>query len=227
MAKTRSHDLPKAAAGAVAPVEEAPWQPKQPYLLNCTPDGFVPHLTANMLLCSANLDYFLADAIVPPLRAIGIGTPNKITYFNVVVRAICMHYLVNEHSYAIVAAIFFFSQVLDCADGQCARRYKLGSEFGAWLDHTTDTIFLAVFSIAALYLIGEYHGYDSVQCWGMIPLFCIMGALGRATIFAKENNKVWKDYTFLEAGGMYQELFMSYIFVLLIWAAAAGGSLPP
>jgi hypothetical protein len=32
----------------------------------------------------------------------------------------------------LVTLLLAFAQILDCADGQMARRYKMGSEFGAW-----------------------------------------------------------------------------------------------
>ena len=97
------------------------WKPKNPPVLNCSPPGFKPGwATTNFFLCPANLDYLLADAIVPWLYVVGVNTPNKITILNCFLRAF-VTYLLWGGSYFWVTALLPLTQVLDCADGQCAR----------------------------------------------------------------------------------------------------------
>ena len=198
--------------GQAPPTPE--WKGKRPACLNCTPAGFEPW-TANLVLIPANGDYVVADAMVVPLYRLGVNTPNKITGLNCVVRALlCVAFLAG-HRYGLVTALLLVTQWLDCADGQCARRFRLGSEFGAWLDHTTDSIFGLCFALSALYLVGGHNGVGSPATLFLVGFFVVLGAVGRGAIDAKEANRHWKDYGLLARLGVYQELYMC---VLALWA---------
>ena len=135
-----------------------------PPCLNGSAPGFVPgFFSRNLLLCPANWEYGLADILVPFFYKIGIDTPNKVTLLNcVVVRLTCLYWLSyagdEEHGgqgrwiYWLLCLFMPMQQMVDCADGQMARRYGLGSDFGAWLDHTTDYVFGASVSYTHLTL---------------------------------------------------------------------------
>ena len=94
-----------------------------PACLNCTPDGFSPGpFMSTFFLCSANVDYHLADSLVFPFWLLGFDTPNKITALNVAVRVLVLWVMHEWRNYFLTVALLVFSQVLDCADGQMARR---------------------------------------------------------------------------------------------------------
>lgn len=207
-------------------VERPNWKRKSPACLNCTPIGFVPGTGPLRYICGANFDYFFADVIVTPLRAIGIDTPNKITYLNCVVRIYCIYLFYCLHHYPAVAPILVLTQVLDCADGQCARRYGLGSTFGAWLDHTTDMIFGFALAFSGLKLIHESIGVFTVGWWTYLAIMITMGVLGRAAIEAKEAGKSYTNFNVVEVAGMYQELYMSQLYIFLVFAFSSTGCFP-
>jgi len=90
---------------------KAEWKPKVPPILNCAPSGWKPNfVTSNFLLCPANFDYWVADAIVPPLYAIGVDTPNKITCLNCVLRAFII-WLLLTYQYLWVTILLPWTQV--------------------------------------------------------------------------------------------------------------------
>lgn len=81
-------------------------------------------------------------------------TPNQIVYVNVIVRAFSIYMLYrNPRRWAVTCAILFFSLFLDDLDGCIARQYKLTSEFGSWLDHTTDNIWGFVSSSVVVFRV--------------------------------------------------------------------------
>ena len=123
-----------------------------PACLNCTPQDFVP-FTGNLLLIPANMDYYVADALVPILHAVGVNTPNKVTYLNCVLRAVIIYLMFSVRWYSLVTVLLIVSQILDCADGQYARRYKLGSDWGMFfLD--SRMLFLALTCCISLFRKG-------------------------------------------------------------------------
>ena len=117
-------------------------------------------------------------------------------------------------------------QVLDCADGQCARRYGLGSEFGAWLDHTTDEWFGYCFAVAVISLIAVEHGPASVPVAAIVAVLAVMGVGGKSTFDVKHSRIPWQDFKWNHKLGMYQELYMTYIYCVLMGGFYAAGWLP-
>jgi phosphatidylglycerophosphate synthase len=250
--KRRSSSRSKTPSKAVKAVNE--WKPKNPPVLNCSPPGYTPGwATENLFLCPANIDYLLADAIVPWLYMIGVNTPNKITVLNCVLRAYII-YLLLGGSYVLVTVLLPVTQVraantcmlcplcsplsvvvslpphslqiLDCADGQCARRYSLGSEFGAWLDHFTDEMFGWVFAFSVFYLIHLERGVYSPHFISILMVFAVLGVGGKATFEAKESGRKFKDFEFKHILGMYEEYYMTYIYIALMTIYVQTGAFP-
>ncbi|GMI35867.1 hypothetical protein TrCOL_g530 [Triparma columacea] len=222
--KRRSSSRSKTPSKAVKAVKE--WKSKNPPVLNCSPPGYTPGwATENLFLCPANIDYLLADAIVPWLYMIGVNTPNKITVLNCVLRAYII-YLLLGGSYVLVTVLLPVTQILDCADGQCARRYSLGSEFGAWLDHFTDEMFGWVFAFSVFYLIHLEKGVYSPHFISIVMVFAVLGVGGKATFEAKESGRKFKDFEFKHILGMYEEYYMTYIYIALMTIYVQTGAFP-
>ena len=138
---------------------EKDFVPLSPACLNCTPDGFKPGPIMSFFpMTAANFDYWLADKMIFPFYNMGLNTPNKITLFNSFVRVYLTWNMYAVHNYPLVIALLIFAQVLDCADGQMARRYKMGSEFGAWFDHFSDELFGYYFATTLCYIFYQAHG---------------------------------------------------------------------
>jgi phosphatidylglycerophosphate synthase len=165
------------------------------------------------------MDYLLADMITPPLYAIGIDTPNKVTFLNcAVVRAMSVYLLLfgGIPGYWAQIILLPIHQILDCADGQMARRYGLGSEFGAWLDHFTDNVYGLFFSLSMVYKISLVHGAWSMPFNLALSTLVIMCFFGNQGVEAKEAGTHYSKMTMLQKIGMHQELYMTYIYISIM-----------
>ena len=74
---------------------------------------------------------FCCDRNIHPnvLTALALGLSAAIPYFHL-----------NRRTWAVVAAILL-RQLLDCLDGEVARRCRKTSLLGAWLDNIADSVF--------------------------------------------------------------------------------------
>ena len=78
----------------------------------------------------------LSDLLVTPLRTIGL-TPNAVTILSTIISLSSIYFLsINEIEYACGA--YLFGYLLDCVDGNMARKYNMGSKFGMALDMVSD-----------------------------------------------------------------------------------------
>jgi phosphatidylglycerophosphate synthase len=195
---------------------------KKPPCLNGCAEGYKPGwLTSNLILCPANWEYALADWIVPRFYAIGIDTPNKVTLLNCVTLRLASFLViffsgdvsgvVGNWLYWCLPILLPLQQMIDCADGQMARRYGLGSEFGAWLDHVTDNAFGVIMGSQLVYKTFMYN--DTLwPCFLMcIPLVSIV-TFGNYWIQAEEFHITWPNMNALHKTGMYQMMFLSYVY---------------
>ena len=99
-------------------------------------------------------------------------TPNIVTVLSFAVNMAANYQLLNNQL-GIAAVLFFFSQVLDCADGQLARLRDVVSNFGTFFDPVLDglkdlitfLILIAYFSETNLFyfsLIGMFNVSASI-----------------------------------------------------------------
>lgn len=72
------------------------------------------------------------------LRRVGV-TPNMITYGSAIF-GITAAVLLYNGWYVTAALLFLTSYVLDCMDGNMARKYNMVTDYGDKLDHVTDFI---------------------------------------------------------------------------------------
>ena len=192
-----------------------PWPP----VLSCTPKGYVPW-TNHFFLMGSNLEYWIANMSLPFFRHLNFS-PNDITTMNCIFRLFICYIFIAYRWYTLVCVGVCMSQVLDCADGQMARRYHCGSEWGAWYDHTTDCLFGLCFTACYMYNV-------SLQCgWISLPMFyVVVGSLmlsmaGTCDIWAKHQCLTWQEYRFHHRVGMYVECYMSWIFCVMFFVSAS------
>lgn len=83
----------------------------------------------------------ISPLIAPKLVEIGI-TPNMITTLTLILRTTLLYLLFNnyfvKHKFLIFILIWNITNFTDALDGYIARKYKMGSEFGAKYDAFVD-----------------------------------------------------------------------------------------
>merc|ERR1712176_1145193 len=99
--------------------------------------------TSSLVLCPSNMEYRIADELVPIFFELGFS-PNGIVFLTCCVRVLCIRVYLAQN-YNMVALLLSVVQVLDAADGQLARAYGMESKFGGILDHAADTVFTVCF----------------------------------------------------------------------------------
>ena len=110
-------------------------------MLTMAPKGFKPGpITKSFVMCPGNLEYYLADKLVPYFHAAGLS-PNHVTLLNCILLRMPSIYLFLQGDYVMFIIFLLGQQVLDCADGQLARRHNCGSnsrarpvEFANWTE---------------------------------------------------------------------------------------------
>ena len=185
----------------------APWPP----VLSCTPIGYVPW-TNNFFLMGSNLEYWLADLSLPFFRQLKFG-PNDITTVNGVFRILICYVFVVHRWYVFTCVAVCASQVLDCADGQMARRYHCGTEWGAWYDHVTDSLFGVCFMVCYMYNLSIRCGWVSLPILYSIVCSLFVIVAGTFDMRAKHRRLSWEEYQLGHRIGMYTECYMSWIFI--------------
>lgn len=121
----------------------------------------------------AYIEYKIAAVFAPSLYQIG-ATPNMVTLTNVVYRMFFMCYVYsNPQNVFTNWAFMWSSQILDCLDGLMARRYNMGSEFGAWLDITLDDAFgitVMLMLLSSFIHHANFVAFILVFCFVLIPM---------------------------------------------------------
>jgi len=110
-----------------------------------------------------NYLYFpISDLLVTPLREIGL-TPNNVTIISTLFSLSVIYFLsINEIEYACIALSIGY--LLDCVDGNMARKYNMGSKYGMALDMVSDHLA----SIITLGYIIYVKGYNNWYMPGFI-----------------------------------------------------------
>ena len=121
-----------------------------------------------------------AAVVVYALRATRI-TPNQVTFLSAIVAAIAGAMLVFLPGWAwliAAAAVFEFSFVLDCADGQLARLRKIASPLGHQLDFLMDELKAMLLFGCVTVRVWRDAGDDRLLIVGLGGLFCLAAGIG-------------------------------------------------
>jgi phosphatidylglycerophosphate synthase len=107
-------------------------------------------------------------------------TPNQITFGSALIAAIACALFVAWPSWTgliVAAAVFEFSFVLDCADGQLARHRKIASPIGHLLDFLMDELkAMLLFGCVAVRLWRDLHD-ERLLLVGLAGLFCLASGI--------------------------------------------------
>lgn len=78
-------------------------------------------------------------------------TPNMITTLSLIIGLLSIIYFYkNNNILAII--LFIIAYILDCADGNYARKYNMVTKFGDWYDHISDIIkIIGIYIIIIIY----------------------------------------------------------------------------
>lgn len=197
--------------------------PEPPYIESVSPGFKATWITSSTILCPAVAEHRVSyHFIVPYLYSCGIDTPNKVTllnFFTVRLAVLfCSIYGGGDHGrgwYWALIILLSLQMLLDSADGQMARQYGLGSEFGAWLDIATDNIFGLCFMCIGIYKLALAN--DSY--WPAIIFTLLLAKIGflRNIFVAARNEKLhWHQMNILHRLGTYQMLYFSYYDILIV-----------
>ena len=86
---------------------------------------------------------WLNRKIFKPLRF----DPNMITTLSLII-VLLVPWTISMHEYLAAAILFIMAYILDCADGNFARRYNMITTFGDYYDHVCDLIKIAAVLLA-------------------------------------------------------------------------------
>ena len=120
-----------------------------------------------------------AAAVVYAVRGTRI-TPNQITFLSAFIAAGACAILVAWPAWAglvIAAAVFEFSFVLDCADGQLARHRKMASPLGHLLDFLMDELKAMLLFGCVAARLWRQTGDDRLLVVGLAGLFCLASGI--------------------------------------------------
>ena len=108
--------------------------------------------------------------------------PNAITLFRIILIPIFVgvYYAPIEQAYLMAVALFMFAGLSDGMDGYLARRFKVTSDFGQFLDPLADKLIVAaaaiivavtyqhwLYSAAAILIIGRDTYISGLREWAM------------------------------------------------------------
>jgi len=152
--------------------------------------------------------YPVGKMLIVPLRALGV-TPNMITIANIFVGAATVWQMANLNMLPTLA-LTYLHQLLDAMDGTMARRYKLGSQFGAKLDEYTDISFGISLTLAAC--VSVYPNLYAVAGQVAFSCFALYGAVcwSAAKNDPKRQTKFVEDLSFWEIVGLWGVESMTY-----------------
>jgi CDP-diacylglycerol---glycerol-3-phosphate 3-phosphatidyltransferase len=113
------------------------------------------------------LDRHGDDAIADRVRPLGLGWPNLVSVGRVaLIPVLVALILVDTHAAsAAAAAVFVLGAASDGLDGWLARRHRMTTATGAWLDPLSDKVFVAA-PIVTLTLLGRFPAWAAVVILG-------------------------------------------------------------
>jgi CDP-diacylglycerol---glycerol-3-phosphate 3-phosphatidyltransferase len=91
------------------------------------------------------------------VRPLGLGWPNVISIFRILLAPVLVVLVLSEDDTAagVAAAVFVFGALTDGLDGYLARRYSGATALGQWLDPLADKI-LVTAPVVALSITGRF-----------------------------------------------------------------------
>ena len=107
-------------------------------------------------------------------------TPNQITFASAVIAAgaCAMVALLAGWAWLVAAAaVFEFSFILDCADGQLARHRKMASPLGHLLDFLMDELKAMLMLGCVAVRLWRHTGDDRLLLVGLAGLFCLASGI--------------------------------------------------
>ena len=115
----------------------------------------------------------LSDVLVTPLRNVGL-TPNKVTILSSLFTLSTIYFLhIKKIEYA--CAVYFIGYLLDCVDGNMARKYNMGSKYGMALDMVSDQLTSIALIGYAIYMKGYDKWYIPANIVVVYLCFTAMG----------------------------------------------------
>jgi hypothetical protein len=132
-----------------------------------------------------NLYFPLSDLLVTPLRTIGL-TPNNVTILSSLFTLSTIYLLhIEKIEYACLS--YFMGYLLDCVDGNMARKYNMGSKYGMALDLVSDQVTHYILLGYIIYSKG-YNNWYLLSLLILGYLCCISVGITEAKDSVKKTN---------------------------------------
>lgn len=142
----------------------------------------------------------MASVLVDPLHHMGLS-PSKITSVSLVLASLSpIFYLYDELIAASILYLIYY--ILDCADGQVARKFDQCSKFGAVYDWNKDHL-VGLFLVIAFFLKSDYFSLLLILIF-IYPMLLHVGTLDALTNYEKTSNFYVKTEMETETGLFYK-----------------------
>lgn len=143
-----------------------------------------------------NIIIDLCEALNPLWKKLEF-TPNTLTFFSLVLGVYGLYIIYTKKQYKLGATLFLIAYILDCADGNYARKYKMYSKFGDYFDHIGDLIkHILMFLLILILPISTPIKIFILVLLGILVLLLNIH-LGAQQCFAKGDTSVLDNLKFL------------------------------
>ena len=153
----------------------------------------------------------LMEPIVDLIEPISIITPNRVTWFGcllALLSSVALGLGTFDYAFMLIASfLYWFSALLDCVDGQLARKRKTSSLKGEWLDVVLEFGKGIFFWIAVGFNITSYKS----EIWGFNVWFVIaiaLSFLGFLTFMSIYTSWLFRESQPVSHGHVYIVLFI-------------------
>ncbi len=153
----------------------------------------------------------IAEPIVTFIEPFSLITPNRITWFGLLLTILSSIAIVLgalDYSYMVIASLLYWlSALMDCIDGQLARKRQCSSRKGEWLDSVLEYAKGIFFWIGAGLNITTYTS----EIWGFNVWFLIaltLSSLGFLTIISIYTSWLFQESQPVSHGHVYIVIFI-------------------
>ena len=126
----------------------------------------------------------ITEKMVPPLRETLGLTPNMVTVLSGILGLVSLYFLYRQELIPFLI-LFIISNLLDACDGYMARRYRMESDLGDYLDHLFDNIRFISY-ILILYFVAPWNKISAAAKAILVTIFVVLSFLSAVHLGCQE-----------------------------------------
>ena len=149
------------------------------------------------------ITYPISEFVAPLFNSLNI-TPNNVTIFNIFLRMYIFYLFFSGVKKYYLLGLLLLSNFFDALDGTLARKYNQVTEFGAFIDHTSDKIFWG--GLFLFIFVKSKHLYKKLSILFFVLFFAF-------SIYLCSNKKLCFNENFLN---MNSTIFVIVFFLVYI-----------